>query len=901
MGRTQRKRGANRKTGGTENEPASKIKPQWCILHTVKQTFIQGPFIALENVADPVQRLKKLHEIRDLRLAAPPTSSMRMDDVCKQIPNSIEDCDLTVTGYHRGCYQHFCKNLDRLKTMDESEVQHHRSPRKSGSSGILFGPECIFCGKKGPIHVKVRNTRSTERTIKFSLTESWQRIAMIAEEKGNSSLLRKIKGIDLLAAEAQFHPKCRKMFEVLDDRGLSQEKETVSRQANMMDAHNLAFMAVLDFVKDRIIVHQEVIPLTSLRLIYTAKLDETSFGNPNYRAEKLMRRLESHPEIGRNLVFNKVEPDERGSLPFYLVHSTSLTVNDAVRQVYKLTSKDCMKDVALLLRGIICRAFRERKALPWPPTAADLTVSKDIIPEELHRFLSYVISSNPDTECEKTKRLILSIGQDLCRSVSNSEWKLPKHILLCMTIRHMYRSKQLTTLLNRLGNCESYEFGIELTTALAQALDESCTLLTPQIARGEGSILFHSEWDNYNQVLTSIHGKSFVNSAAGIMIQETKSDMDLPEVRTLPTTTKTKERSLQSTVQPYLPPFHISKRTGPVMPDGTSAPSQANEERWQLALHIYHIWILCRQICCSGKQIFPALGGFISATGKPPERKSTIDYYPCINEPITEYSTVKELLRMSEEATRKVGQTYTITTFDLGVCMKALPLIWSDAERYKTHIILIGAFHIILNYLNMIGHKMSGSGYSEILLESALVTSGCLRGVLTGKAYAKAMYCLKATSEAMERLLLQQFIEETHTDISDISAIITLLQSCDRENLRKATVDPMINDFLEGYFDFQAQVQGGRLGKTAAFWLSFIKHARLVFMLLYAIKTNDFRLFHKCISQMAGLFFAFGGQNYARYLTWFDCYLTNIEATHPDKCKKCTNTFEYKGHRYWDS
>ena len=205
--------------------------------------------------------------------------------------------------------------------------------------------------------------------------------------------------------------------------------------------------------------------------------------------------------------------------------------------------------------------------------AADLTVSKDIIPEELHRFLSYVISSNPDTECEKTKRLILFIGQDLCHSLTNSEWKLPKHILLCMTIRHI--------------------------------------------------------WQNI-----------------------TKSDMDFPEVRTLPTTTKTKERSLQSTVQPHLPPFHISKWTGPVMPDGASAPTPANEEWWQLALHTYHIWILCRHFCCSGKQIFPALGGFISATGKPPKRKSTIDYYPSINEPITEYSTVKELLWMSEEATR---------------------------------------------------------------------------------------------------------------------------------------------------------------------------------------------------------------------------------------------------------
>lgn len=32
---------------------------------------------------------------------------------------------------------------------------------------------------------------------------------------------------------------------------------------------------------------------------------------------------------------------------------------------------------------------------------------------------------------------------------------------------------------------------------------------------------------------------------------------------------------------------------------------------------------------------------------------------------------------------------------------------------------------------------------------------------------------------------------------------------------------------------------------------------------------------------MANLFFAFGGQNYARYLTWFDLFLTNIEKSHP--------------------
>ena len=65
------------------------------------------------------------------------------------------------------------------------------------------------------------------------------------------------------------------------------------------------------------------------------------------------------------------------------------------------------------------------------------------------------------------------------------------------------------------------------------------------------------------------------------------------------------------------------------------------------------------------------------------------------------------------------------------------------------------------------GHTSRGSGYAEILIEAELVTSGCLRSVLTGKAYAKALFCLKAVSEAMERLLIKRFVEERNVEVSN--------------------------------------------------------------------------------------------------------------------------------------
>ena len=107
------------------------------------------------------------------------------------------------------------------------------------------------------------------------------------------------------------------------------------------------------------------------------------------------------------------------------------------------------------------------------------------------------------------------------------------------------------------------------------------------------------------------------------------------------------------------------------------------------------MWTFARFISSDINQEVPGWSGYISTTGQKPLSTTTIDYYPVINSPITDYKTIQECLRYSEDATHEVGQEYAITTFDLGVCMKAYPLIWKNPECYKKHIIMIGSFHVI--------------------------------------------------------------------------------------------------------------------------------------------------------------------------------------------------------------
>lgn len=113
-------------------------------------------------------------------------------------------------------------------------------------------------------------------------------------------------------------------------------------------------------------------------------------------------------------------------------------------------------------------------------------------------------------------------------------------------------------MLNKLGHCESYDFSLELESALTEALDKVSSSLTPQFATGEDNEVFHVEWDNLNKITTNVHGPNVVNSTGGIMIQEVKPHFDVTnQARILPLQERNRIRGLKVDMPPKLAPFHI--------------------------------------------------------------------------------------------------------------------------------------------------------------------------------------------------------------------------------------------------------------------------------------------------------------------------------------------------------
>ena len=220
--------------------------------------------------------------------------------------------------------------------------------------------------------------------------------------------------------------------------------------------------------------------------------------------------------------------------------------------------------VALLSSNSVLETFKSSEDIPWPITAKDIELDGDkILPSDLSRFLHVIITGKDSIEkSEKTTRLISSIGQDLCRAVTDGNWKLPKHVLLCMSIRHLFHTKQLSMILHRLGHSESYKFGLELETGLTKALDDVSTHLTPQIITGEGNLVFHCEWDNLNKITTNVLGNNIVNSAGGIMIQEVKTGFEIETTRRLPNQKRSDQGNMHVDTPESIPPLHFI-RLGP--------------------------------------------------------------------------------------------------------------------------------------------------------------------------------------------------------------------------------------------------------------------------------------------------------------------------------------------------
>jgi len=60
------------------------------------------------------------------------------------------------------------------------------------------------------------------------------------------------------------------------------------------------------------------------------------------------------------------------------------------------------------------------------------------------------------------------LAQDIMHSVTHGHVKLPKHAGVAVAVRHITGSKEIVTMLNRMGYCSSYDEVESIDTSIAE-------------------------------------------------------------------------------------------------------------------------------------------------------------------------------------------------------------------------------------------------------------------------------------------------------------------------------------------------------------------------------------------------------------------------------------------------
>lgn len=119
--------------------------------------------------------------------------------------------------------------------------------------------------------------------------------------------------------------------------------------------------------------------------------------------------------------------------------------------------------------------------------------------------------------------------------------------------------------------------------------------------------------------------------------------------------------------------------------------------------------------------------------------KSEVGYCQLIDASPTELSTVYTLLKKSVLMSKQLGLSDTVVVVDQAIYAKALEVVWKQKEEFKSVVLRMGSFHIACTFLAVLGKRFGDGGLQDLIIESRLVGSGSVNGVLKGKHYNRGL------------------------------------------------------------------------------------------------------------------------------------------------------------------
>lgn len=846
-------------------------------------------------------------------------AKQRGDDVYRRIESEIQDLRKRDIVWHISCYKSYTskRNLSFVKhetstsvVSSAASVPHEVESRSSRSKvASLDWSLCMFCQKT--------KHKGTKVLINVTTFDAAKVIRSAADARGDDVMIHNIRDVDLIAIEAKYHSICRSSY--VSKSNLKHFKDEDTEEECM---YSLAFECLLEEINPGITSGRAYDMAFLLDRYKSILLENGSSSYNSYRSEKLKRRLKNH--FLDSITFHKQQDP---SMP-ELIYSSSISVQDiinaAAKQECNLQAEPQPKSVqdtstennTILYHAaqILRTDLKKCTGISIQPLSNDdisLENGKNVVPESLYNFLRGIFCSQDvlhKSDCSEDQEIdkrALMIGQDIVHATSHSRIKTPKHIGLAVTLHHLTGSKQIVTLLNRMGHCSSYEdveiVNTSLATEIAAKVNDFGVIIPTNITPG---VFVEFAADNNDLEEETLDGKQTTHATTLVAYQrEQYGPIPAQEIHG---DHSVKRRSLTAPL-PLNQQIHEFSSHGK-RPAVVSFQGKFKEEWYSCSKDIRSeaerkdlAWVLLRSHPCEllstevndEQQSLPGWSAFNAQMSSEIAPRTKIGYCPMINGSSTEYSTIYTVLKTVQSMMSCLNQKNSVITFDLAIYMKAKEIQWRCADEFKDLVIRMGGFHIALNFLSVIGKKFKESGLEDLLIESELYGSNTTLALLKGKSYNRGVRAHKLIMEALMRLQWQTFCmwlkreKEKHrletVNIVKITSDLARFQAATSHNERvKAYAEWCSSlDSLQTLF-CQFKNEACLQSQLFQYWNSYINMVQILLRFIRSEREGDWNLHLESVAEMMPHFFAMDRTNYSRWLPVYLGDMNQLDVTAPE-------------------
>lgn len=626
--------------------------------------------------------------------------------------------------WHKSCHLQFStsklkKTLERKarkteKEQDNLEIEESRVSKRQRLSDFHNTQTCILCGQSGQLH----------DVTTFATDE---KLCRMITELQDTTLLPKVSGVDLIAAEAKYHLKCmtdlrnRYRGHISGKRQESCEKEE--------EKESQAFIELTEYIENSVDNGKLLFLLSELHSMYVTRLE-------NLGVHKTINKTRLKTSLLEN--FQEAQEQSDGK-------NVVIIFNKAIQSILKeaVQQRNFSEDAMILAKAsaIVRKDMFSHEGFKFSGSFTE-ECQEQSVPASLKSLISMILNGvNIQSQESQESQACLTVCQTILfnakeRGTPSSKSGQTRHtkrrepplpLYIGFNVHAMTRSRTLLAKLYQVGLSVSYQRIIELEDMLAISISERFEMdgiVAPACLRK--GIFTIGALDNIDHnpssttATTSFHG-------TGISIfqlpTEGSTGEERPPVTLPPQGTSHSLPEEYATVHPV--ELNTSKVTVPecLMEEVGSCTDEEKQSEIRWVEH--SLRKLQEENLTSEDTVTWASFHSSDAAEKDPPALTAL--LPLFYEKAATPAMIKHGMNVLKQAIQFLNPNQVpVITVDqpLFALVKMVQWKWPASHGEKKYVVMLGGLHIEMALWSLLGDMLDGSGWTAALVEANVASSG---------------------------------------------------------------------------------------------------------------------------------------------------------------------------------